>query len=148
MLKQGGQSKRSLEHPLQGMLLFSVGGRRLAVKMEEVVGVTSWKASIPVAGETPFVSGLMRHDQVVLPVFDLAGRLQVSVEGGHPLCLVTKHPLGNMAICIDEAMPMMLTCDSARLQVYQGNELPAERSYVVDTEEVPILVMSRLLASS
>jgi len=146
VLTQGRQPKPALEHVRQGLLLFSIGGRRLAAKMEEVVGVTSWSASIPVTGETPFLSGLVRQDQVVLPVCDLAGRLRVSVEGGHPLCLVTKHPLGHMAICIDETVPVMQVCDSVRLRTYQGNDLPAEQSCVVDMEEIPILHISQLLS--
>ena len=146
MVTQGRQAKPALERLRQGLLLFSIGRRRLAVRMEEVVGVTSWSASVPVMGETPFVSGLVRQDQVVLPVFDLAGRLRVSVEGGHPLCLVAKHPLGNMAICIDGVMPTMQMCDSVHLQTYQGNDLPAEQSCVVDLEEIPILHISQLLS--
>lgn len=146
MLKQGTQSKQALDHSRRGFLLFSVGGRRLAAMMEEVVGVTPWNVSIPVTGETPFVSGLVRQDQVVLPVFDLAGRLRVSVEGGHPLCLVAKHPLGNLAICIDDAVPIMQRCESVRLQAYPGTDLPAEQSYVVEREVIPILHMAQLLS--
>jgi len=148
VLKHGGSSKPAIDHPRQGVLLFSVGGRRLAAMMEEIVGVTSWNVSIPVASETPFVSSVVRHDQVVLPVFDLAGRLRVSIEGGHPLCLVAKHPLGNLAICIDETMPTMQTWDSARLHSYQGKDVPTERSYLVEAEEIPILCISQLLSSS
>lgn len=146
MLTQGRHAKPAPERLRQGLLLFSIGRRRLAVRMEEVVGVTPWSASVPVTGETPFVSGLVRQDQVVLPVFDLAGLLRVSVEGGYPLCLVAKHPLGNMAICIDEVMPTMQMVDSEYLRTYQGNDLPAEQSCVIDLEEIPILHISQLLS--
>lgn len=146
MIKQGSVSKQVLAHPPRRVLLFSIGGRRLAARMEEVVGVTSWSVVVPLKNETPFLSGLVRHDQAVLPVCDLAARLRVSVEGGHPLCLVAKHPLGNMAICIDEVMPIMQTCDTDRLRNYQANDLPAEQSCEVDMEEIPILHMSQLLS--
>ena len=146
MLTQGRQSKQTLDSRRQGVLLFSVGGRRLGAMMEEVVGVTSWSAFVPVTGETPFLSGLVRQDQEVLPVCDLAGRLRVVIEGGHPLCLVAKHPLGNMAICIDDTVPVMQRFDSVSLRGYSGNELPAEQSCVVDMEEIPILHLSQLLS--
>ena len=146
MLNQGGQNKQAVDRSRPGLLLFSVGGRRLAAMMEEVVGVMAWNGSIPVAGETPFVSGLVRQDQVVLPVFDLAARIQVAIAGGHPLCLVAKHPLGNLAICIDETVPVMRAYDSVHVQGYQGNEVPAEQTCVVEGEEIPILYMAGLLS--
>ncbi len=147
MLTRARQGKRDTASHSRGLLLFSVGGRQLAARMEEVVGVRPWTASIPVAGETPFVSEIVRHGQVVLPVFNLAGRLHVSIEGGQPWCLVAKHPLGHMAICIDDEMPVLLPYDSTNLQTYRGNDLPAEESYKVGMEQIPILRMSQLLAS-
>ncbi len=147
MLKRARQDKGDKASHSRGLLLFSVGGRQLAARMEEVVGVRPWTASIPVASRTPFVSEVVRHEQVVLPVFNLAGRLHVSIEGGHPLCLIAKHPLGNMAICIDEEMPVLQPYHSINLQAYRGNDLPTEGSYVVGTEEIPLLLMSQLLSS-
>lgn len=126
------------------LLVFSVGGRRLAVKTLEVGGISQWRESIPVAGGTPFVSAVIRLNQTVLPVFDLAGVLQRTIQGNSLLCLRVKHSLGEMAICIDEEIPVLQTLDLSMIRPYRDNDVPAEGSYAHGQEEVPILAVSRL----
>lgn len=144
MLRTGGKS------PHQGMpqswrvLVFSVGGRQLAVKTVEVTEISQWIPSIPIAGKTPFVTAVVRLDHVVLPVFDLAAALHCGVQGDHPLCLRVKHPLGEMVMCIDEAIPVLHTITHAMVQTYRGTDLPAEGSYTNGLDEIPILSVSRL----
>ncbi len=111
---------------------------------QEVAGIAPWETSIPVAGRTPFVTAVVRRHQKVLPVFDLAELLHVTVQGSSPLCLTAKHPLGDMAICIDEEIPVLHTLDSAAIQVYRGKDLPAEWSYASGLDEIPILSVHRL----
>ncbi|OQW37514.1 MAG: hypothetical protein A4E19_12595 [Nitrospira sp. SG-bin1] len=55
-----------------------------------------------------------------------------------------KHPLGEMAVCIDEEIPVLHTVDPATLQIYRGKDLPAEGSYTNGLDEIPILSVSRL----
>ncbi|MDF0666971.1 MAG: chemotaxis protein CheW [Nitrospira sp.] len=144
MLRTGQKHHRERARHSWQLLVFSVGGRRLAVKTLEVSGISQWSESIPVAGRTPFVTAVVRQGQTVLPVFDLARFLHLVVQGSSPLCLRVKHPLGEMAMRIDEEIPVLHTFDPAALQTYQGNDLPAEGSYTNGLDEILILSLSRL----
>lgn len=144
MLRAGHRHQRETARQSWQLLVFSVGGRRLAVKALDVSGISQWHQSIPVAGRTPFVTAVVRQGQTVLPVFDLAASFHLTVQGSSPLCLKVKHPLGEMAMCIDEEIPVLHTFDPAALQAYQGKDLPAEGSYTNGLDEVPILSVSRL----
>ena len=114
------------------------------MKTLEVSSISQWNESIPVAGRTPFVTAVIRQGQIVLPVFDLAASLHLTVQGSSPLCLRVKHPLGEMAMCIDEEIPVLHTMDPASIQTYQGKDVPAEGSYTNGLDEIPILSVSRL----
>lgn len=144
MLRTGGNSQHhGIHHPWH-VLVFSIGGRRLAAKTLAVTEVAPWSKSIPVSGQTPFVTAVVRLDHVVLPVFDLAASLQCAVQGSHPLCLRVKHPLGEMVMYIDEAIPVLHSVDDSMIQPYQGTDLPAEGSYIDGLDEIPILSVSKL----
>lgn len=144
MLRAGQKQRPEAARHSWQLLVFSVGGRRLAVKTLDVSGVSQWNEPIPVAGRTSFVTAVVRQEQTVLPVFDLAASLALTVQGSSPLCLRVKHPLGEMAMCIDEEIPVLQTFDPAALRPYQGNDVPAEGSYTNGLDEIPILSISRL----
>lgn len=126
------------------LLVFSVGGRRLAAKTDEVAGISKWEENIPAPDQTPNVSVVSRDDQAALPVYDLAKLLHVRVQGDDLLCLKIKHPRGAMAICIDEEMPVLHTVDLAVIQLYRGSEFPSLGSFSSGLDEIPILSMSQL----
>lgn len=146
MLRTGERLQRHTARRSWDVLVFSVGGRRLAVKTLEVGGVSPWGESVPVAGRTPFVTAVIRLNQVVLPVFDLASSLRLSVLG-NPLCLRVRHPLGDMAMCIDEEIPVLHTLHPSMVQHYRGTDVPADGSYANGLDEIPILSVSRLGAT-
>lgn len=114
------------------------------MKALDVSGISQWSEPIPISAQTPFVTAVVRQGQAVLPVFDLAASLHLTVQGSSPLCLKVKHPLGEMAMCIDEEIPILHAFDSVALQTYQGKDLPAEGSYINGLDEIPILSVSRL----
>jgi chemotaxis signal transduction protein len=126
------------------LLVFSVGGRQLAVKTEEVAGLAGWKGSIPIPSRTPYVSAVVRQDAAVVPVFSLAEFLRVTVQGDELLCLTAKHRLGAMAICIDAAMPALHTIDPADMKAYRGNEFAAVGMFVNGLDEIPIISLAQL----
>ncbi|MEC4889934.1 MAG: chemotaxis protein CheW [Nitrospira sp.] len=126
------------------LLMFTVGGRRLAVKTEEIGGISAWKGSFPIPSLTPFVSAVVRQDRGVFPVFDLAQLLRVTVQGEQALCLLAKQPGGAMAICIDEEMPSLHMPDTGTVHPYRGQDVPAVESVFVGFEEVPIISLARL----
>ena len=148
MLRGATAGQRETVSRVRNLLVFAVGGRRLATRAEEVVGITPWKGSVPIVSRTPFVSAVVRQGHVVLPVFDLAAWLQLSVQGSSPLCLTATHPQGHMAICIDEEVPALQPCEPSGIQIYRGKDLPAEESYVIGFDEIPILSLSQLVPGS
>ena len=144
MLRTAQKRQRGTARQSCQLLVFSVGGRRLAVKTSDVSGIFQWAEPIPVAGQTPFITSVVRQEQTVLPVFDLAASLRLTVHGSSPLWLRVKHPFGEMAICIDEEIPVLHALDSAAIQTYQGKDLPADGSYTTGLDEIPILSVSQL----
>ena len=144
MLRTNGYSQHREAPRSWHLLVFSVGGRRLAVRTLEVGDISQWRESIPVSGRTPFVTAVVRRNQTVLPVFDLAAALHRTVQGNSPLCLRVKHSLGDMVICIDEEIPILQTLDHSMIQTYGDRDMPAEGSYAYGQEEVPILSVSKL----
>jgi chemotaxis signal transduction protein len=148
MLRAGVGNQQKSATRFWNLLVFSVGGRKLAAKTDEVAGISEWKESVPVPSRTPFISSVLRQDQTVLPVFDLAELLHASVRGNYPLCLTAKHPRGTMAICIDEEMPLLQTLDASAIQQYQGSEFAAIGSFWSGHVEIPIIALSRLGSAS
>ena len=144
MLRTGQNHHRMTARQSYQLLVFFVGGRRLAVKAVDVSGISQWAEPIPVAGRTPFITSVVRQGQTVLPVFDLAASLRLTVQGSSPLCLRVKHSLGEMAMCIDEEIPVLHTLDTATLQTYHGKDLPSDGSYTNGLDEIPILSVSQL----
>lgn len=126
------------------VLIFSVGGRRLAVKIDEVADISEWRGSIPVPSRTQFVSAVVRKDKEVFPVFDLAGLLHVRVRGEELLCLTAKHHRGVMAICIDEDMPVLHTLDTAAIQAHREGDFEAIGSFSSDLDQIPIISLAKL----
>jgi chemotaxis signal transduction protein len=126
------------------LLAFSIGGRRFAAKIEELAGVSECQEAIPVASRTPFVSGVVRSGQLVLPTFDLAALLGISRRGNARLWLYAKHRLGTMAVCIDEELPILQMVERVEVKPYSGQDIPAIGSFMSGVVEIPILAFSQL----
>lgn len=133
----------------QSLIVFRLGGRRLAVQAEDVGGVRPWTGALPVPSRTPFVQALVRHGEEVLPVYDLAGRFRSAVTGPEPLCLVAKRRDGLMAICIDADIPTLHTVDPAAVKRLAGPDPEITGTCLLGAEEVPIYSLKNLgLASA
>lgn len=145
---RGAVGRQRLTHsPLCHLLVFSVGGRRLAVKTEEIGGVSAWTGSIPVPSRTPFISSVIRRDQAVFPVFDLAGMLKVRVRGDQRLCLMVNQAAGALAICIDEEMPVLHSLEATKIQAHRSQEIESLGCFTDEFEDVPIISVARLGAA-
>ena len=144
MLRAGGGCQQKATPRSWNLLVFSVGGRRLSVKTEEVSGISRWKGSIPVPSRTPYILSVIREHDSIWPVFDLAGLLRLSVQGDRLLCLIAKHPRGAMAVCIDGEMPVLRTLDAADVHGYEEKDVPSFGSFSNGLEEVPIISLSKL----
>ena len=126
------------------LLTFSIGGRRFSAKTDDLAGVSEWNEPVPVTSRTPFVSGVVRLGQAVLPIFDLAAWLGITPHGNEWLWLQAKHPLGTMAIRIDGEMPILQTLERTEVRPYIGQDVPAIGSFYSGGDEIPILALSQL----
>jgi chemotaxis signal transduction protein len=126
------------------LVLFSVGGLRLAARTEEVGGVTPWGERIVVPSRTPFVGSLVKRGTEVLPVYDLASRLNRTVQGDSTLCLVARHVDGPMAICIDAEIPSLRTIDAAHIRSSSRQDIDTLGSFVNEGEDIAIVALRNL----
>lgn len=120
------------------LVIFSVGGRRLAARLEDVGGVWPWREPTLVPSRTPHVGAVLQQGHDFLPVYNLAGSLNVQVEGKAPLCLVVKTDKGPMAVCIDETVPSMHTLDQEEVELVPEPRHPQIGTFRIGGEEVPI----------
>ncbi len=142
-----GQSKQAGERAANWTLMvFSVGGSMLAARTEDVGGVLPWTGSMPVPSRTPHIHALVRNGEDVLPVFDLAEMLQVQVQGDAPMCLIARRQDGPMAICIDAAMPKLVTVDASSLYPPARPDPNILWHCRIDGSVVPIYAFSNLRA--
>jgi len=86
-----GQSKQIGERADSwSLMVFFIGGSMLAARTKDVGGVRPWTGAMQVPSRTPYVNALTRSGEDVLPVFDLAGMLNLRVQGDAPMCLIVK----------------------------------------------------------
>jgi chemotaxis signal transduction protein len=124
--------------------MFSVDGVRLAARTEDVGGVSPWTESIQVPSRTPFVQAMMKRGDQVMPIYDLAARLNRRLQGHSFLCLVARQFDGPMAICIDAELPSLETVDATAIRMDRTGDLETLGSVTVQGEEVPIVALQRL----
>jgi chemotaxis signal transduction protein len=140
-----GQQHVQATKRLWSVVLFSIGGIKLAARTEEVGGVSPWTESIPVPSRTPFVQAMLRRGDQVIPVYDLATRLGHKLQGNPLLCLVAHHLDGPMAICIDATVPSLESIDAEAIRPYGREEdVEALGMVTIKGEEVAIVALQRL----
>lgn len=144
MLRGWNGNQKPQTSRLLNLLIFAVGGRRLAVRTEELAGVKKWTGGIPVPGATPCMSSVGQPDQAMPAVFDLAKLLHASVRGSSPMWVMAKHPRGILAICVDEEMPVLHSLEAAAVQPYRGEESLFVGSFASEHGHIPILSILKL----
>ena len=141
---QSQASRKKTVISKQWVTVFSVGGRRFAAGMEEVSGIVQWPSVVPVPSQTPFVNAVAWRGKEVLPIFDLAGQFQLTIESDPPLCLLAKHEDGLMAVCIDSEMPILQSIDHASIQLSDGADPVVVGTCTIDDQPIDLLCLTRL----
>ena len=140
---RGTQQPQATNRPWN-VVVFSVGGMKLAARTEDVGGVSPWTESIPVPSRTPFVQAMLKRDNNVMPVYDLATRLSRTLQGDPLLCLVARHLDGPMAICIDADVPSIETVDATAIRPNGRGDIETLGSFTIDGDDVAIVALQRL----
>jgi chemotaxis signal transduction protein len=129
---------------LWNVVVFSVGGMKLAARTEDVEGISPWAETIPIPSRTPFVHAMLKRDTHVMPVYDLATRLNRAVQGEPLLCLVARHLDGPMAICIDADVPSFETVNPAAIRSNSRGDIESLGSVMIGADDVIIVALQRL----
>lgn len=129
---------------LWNIVVFSIGGVKLAARAEDVGSVAPWIDGIPVPSRTPFVSGLINRDDDIMPVYDLGARIDRCPEGEPLLCLVARHWDGPMAICIDSTLPLIRTIETSQIGESQQTDLETLGSFHEGGHKIEILALKSL----
>jgi len=139
-----GQQHALSAKRLWNVVVFSIGGVKLAARTEDVEGVSSWAETIPVPSRTPFVQAMLKRDNHVMAVYDLAARLNRVVQGEPLLCLVARHLDGPMAICIDAAMPSLQAVNPASIRPNSSMDIESLGLVTIGAQDVAIVALQRL----
>jgi chemotaxis signal transduction protein len=126
------------------VVVFSVGGIKLAARTEDVGGVAPWIEPVPIPSRTPFVGAMLKRDKDVMPVYDLAMRLQREPEGDTLLCLVARHVDGPMAICIDSVIPSLHNIEVTQISQSSRMDLETLGSFNDEGQNIDIVALQRL----
>lgn len=141
-------TKGAVEARMQGMVVFSVAGQRLAARTDEIGGVMLWPGATAVPSDTPFINSLVRQEKGCLPVFDLAAKFHRAMQEDERLCLIVKHVDGPLAICIDSHVPSLHMVARSAIQYRVGNDPDIAGMCVAGDEELPIINLTTLGVSS
>ncbi len=141
-------TKGTAEARMQGLVVFSVAGQRLAARTDEIGGVMPWPGATVVPSDTPFVASLVRQEKHCLPVFDLAAKFSRTMHENEPLCLIVKHVDGPLAICIDSQVPSLHMVARSAMHYRVGNDPDIAGTCVAGDEELPIINLTTLGVSS
>lgn len=126
------------------LVVFSIGGTKLAARTEDVGGVAPWIDPVPVPSRTPFVEAMLAREKDVMPVYDLATRLHREPEGDTLLCLVARHVDGPMAICIDAVIPSLHNVEVGQIVPSQHMDLETLGSFTDEGQNIDIVALQRL----
>jgi chemotaxis signal transduction protein len=139
-----GQQQARATKRSWNVVVFSVGGAKLAARTEDVGGVSPWTESMPVPSRTPFVQAMLKRGDRVMPVYDLASRLSSPVQGDLLLCLEARHLDGPMAICIDADVPSIETVDATAIRPNDREDIETLGTVTIGGEDVAIVALQRL----
>lgn len=126
------------------VVVFSIGGKKLAARTEDVGGVAPWIDPIPVPSRTPFVGAMLAREKDVMPVYDLGTRLARDPEGDTLLCLVARHVDGPMAICIDSVIPSLHNIEVNQILPSKRMDLETLGSFTDEGDDIDIVALQRL----
>lgn len=143
---RGARGKQQTQVPKRScnVMVFSIGGLKLAARTEDVEEVSPWIGSIPVPSRTPFVQAMLKRKNLVMPVYELATRLSRKLQGDPLLCLVVRHIDGPMAICIDAEMPSLETVDAMEIRSNDRRDIETIGTVTIAGNDVAIVALQRL----
>jgi hypothetical protein len=87
---------------------------------------------------------MLKLDNHVMPVYDLAARLSRTLQGDPLLCLVARHLDGPIASCIDADVPSLETVDATAIRPNDNGDIETLGSVTIDGDDMAIVVLQKL----
>jgi hypothetical protein len=87
---------------------------------------------------------MLKRDNYVMPVYDLAARMSRTVQGDPLLCLEVRHLDGPMAICIDAVVPSLETVDRSAIRPNGREDIESLGSVTIGGSDVAIVALQQL----
>jgi hypothetical protein len=87
---------------------------------------------------------MLKQENHVMPVYDLAARLNCSLQGDPLLYLVARHLDGPMAICIDADVPSLETVEVSAIRPNGRGDIESLGSVTIGEHDVAIVALQRL----
>jgi hypothetical protein len=87
---------------------------------------------------------MLKRDNYVMPVYDLAASLKCILQGDPLLCLVARHLDGPMAICIDAEVPAVAKVDAGSIRQNGERDIESLGSVTIGENDVTIVALQRL----
>ena len=126
------------------IIVFSIGGRRLVARMKEISRVREWVPAMPMPCRSDCINALVRFGDEVLPVLDLAARLNLIVRGSMSFCLIVKSRKGSIAVRIDGDVPSLHRVDQDAIIPVVQDDSPFAGICRLGTEEIPVYSFATL----
>lgn len=139
---QASQKKSALDKKL--VMIFSMGGQSFAAPMEEIGGIIYWPDGLMVPSETPFLNAVVWREKDIMPVFDLAEMLDLTIESDPPLCLLVKHEDGPLAVRIESNVPILQSVDCSSIKPPEGANPIIGGRLELDGRSMAMLYLSKL----
>jgi len=90
------------------------------------------------------MQAMLKLDNHVMSVYDLAARLSRPLQGDPLLCLVARHLDGPMAICIDAEVPSLETVDATAIRPNGRGDIETLGSVMIDGNDRAIMALQQL----
>ncbi len=140
-----GQQQAHATKRSWNVVVFSVGGLKLAARTEDVGSVSPWTESIPVPSQDSLRASHAEAWIIVsCPSMIWRRRLSSQLQGDLLLCLEARHVDGPMAICIDADVPSLETVDVTAIRPYGREDIETLGMVTIGGEDVAIVALQRL----
>jgi len=119
------------------LIIFSVAGKRHALRLEQAAEVLEKVPTFPVPGVPPWLGGAINCHGRIVPVLDLAAFLGAPLPTRGGTVIVLDRRVGDLALRVEGAVAIVAM--DAAMEESGEAESPVERDFVVAGQRLAML---------